>query len=115
MLWDVCTDSVMPTESIERRFQPRTNLLGVVFIRRFDSRLPADSCTTFNVSGNGLYLATLANHYAPGVNVYVTSDFRPGSLIHFATAGIIVRVDTLENDKWGVAMHVFLPSSSAAH
>jgi hypothetical protein len=71
--------------------------------------LPADSCTTFNISEDGLYLTTSANRYAPGVNIYVTSDFRPGSLMHFATAGKVVRIDKLEDDKWGVAMHVFFP------
>jgi hypothetical protein len=99
--------SAMPTESTERRRQPRTNLSEVAFIRPFDSRLPPDSCTTFNVSQDGLYLATLADHYAPGVKVYVTSDFQPGSTMHFATAGIVVRVEKLEDDKWGVAIHIF--------
>jgi hypothetical protein len=97
----------MPTESTERRRQPRTDLSQVVFIRPFDSRLPPDSCTTFNVSQDGLYLATLADHYVPGMNVYVTSDFQHGSLAHFANAGIVVRVDKLEDNKWGVAIHIF--------
>jgi hypothetical protein len=102
----------MPTESTERRRQPRTNLSEVAFIRPFDSRLRPDSCTTFNVSQDGLYLATLADHYAPGVKVYVTSDFHPGSLVHFATAGIVVRIEKLEDGKWGVAIHIFSASSS---
>jgi hypothetical protein len=105
----------MPTESTERRREARTNFSEVVFIRPFDSRLPPDSCTTSNVSQDGLYLATLAGHYAPGVNVYVASNFQSGSLVHFATAGIVVRVEKLENDKWGVAIHIFSPPWSKAH
>lgn len=107
--------SGMPTESTERRRQPRTNLSEVVFIRPFDSRLPPDSCTTSNVSQDGLYLATLADHYTPGVNVYVLSNFQSGSLVHFATTGIVVRVEELEDDKWGAAIHTFSPLSSTAH
>jgi hypothetical protein len=105
----------MPTESTERRRQPRTILSQVVFIRPFNSRLPPDSCNTFNVSQNGLYLSTLADHYVPGLNIYVTSDFQPGSLMHFATAGIVVRVEKLEDDKWGVAIHLFSVSSSTVN
>jgi hypothetical protein len=102
----------MPTESLERRRQPRINLSQVVRIRPVDSRLPPDSCTTFNVSQDGLYLATSAGHYAPGANVYVTSDFQPGSPMNYAMAGVVVRVEKLEeNGKWGVAIHIFSPSS----
>jgi hypothetical protein len=106
------SSSTMPTEFTERRRQPRTKLSEAVFIRPSDSRLPPDSCTTFNVSQDGLYLATSADYYAPGVNVCVTSDFQSGSPMHFATAGIVIRVEKLEDKKWGVAIHIFSPSSS---
>src|ERR1700680_1984829 len=102
----------MRIETTERRRQPRTNLSQVVLIRPLDSRLPPDSCTTFNVSQDGLYLATSAGHYAPGMNVYVTSDFRPDSQTNYAMAGVVVRVEKLEDDKWGVTIHIFSLSSS---
>jgi hypothetical protein len=102
----------MPIEPTERRRQPRTNLSQVVRIRPLDPSLPPEYRTTFNVSQSGLYFATSAGHYVPGVNVYVTSDFRPGSLMHFATAGIVVRVEKLEDNKWGVAIHIFSSASS---
>jgi len=105
----------MPTESTERRRQPRTNLSEVIFIRTSDSRLPPDSCTTVNISQDGLYLATLADHYAPGVKVYVTSDFQSGSPMNYATAGVVVRVERLKDDKWGVAINLFSPSASTVH
>ena len=107
----VSSDFDMP-ESKERRFQPRTHLSQVVLVRPIDSRSPADSCTTFNVSQDGLYVATLAGHYVPGVNVYVTSDFQPGSQMNYAMAGVVVRVEKLEDGEWGVAIHIFPPSSS---
>jgi hypothetical protein len=102
----------MPTESMERRRQPRIKLAQVVRIRPFDPSLPPEYCTTFNVSQDGLYLATSAGHYAPGMNVYVTSDFQPGSPMSHAVAGVVVRVEKLEDEKWGVAIHIFSPSSS---
>jgi hypothetical protein len=102
----------MLNETKERRRQPRTNLSQVVFIRPFDSRLPPDFCTTFNVSQEGVYLATSAGRYVPGMNVYLTSDFSPGSPITYAMAGIVIRVEKLEAAKWGVAIHIFSSSSS---
>jgi hypothetical protein len=105
-------DSFMLAESPDRRRQPRTNLSHTVFIRPLDSRLPPDSCTTLNVSQGGLYLVTAAAHYAPGVNVYVTSNFKSESPVNYAMSGIVVRVVKLENDKWGVAIHIFSSSSS---
>lgn len=102
----------MPTKSTERRREPRTNLSQVVLIRPLDSRLPPDSCTTRNVSQDGLYLATLTGHYVPGVNVYVTSNFQPGSPMNYAMVGVVVRVEKLKDDKWGVAIRIVSPSSS---
>ena len=102
----------MPIETTERRRQPRTSLSQVVRIRRFDPSWPLEYCTTLNVSQDGLYFATSEGHYAPGINVYVTSDFRPDSSINYAMAGMVVRVDKLEEDKWGVAIHIFSPSLS---
>jgi len=103
--------SPVPTESSERRHQPRLNLSQVVRIRPFDPNLPPEYCTTYNVSKEGLYLATSAGHYVPGMKVYVTSDFQPGSPLNHAAAGVVVRVDKLEDDKWGVAIHI-VPASS---
>jgi PilZ domain len=102
----------MLTESKERRRQPRTNLSQVVRVRRFDPRWPPEYCTTLNVSHDGLYFATSESHYAPGINLYITSDFRPNSSINYAMAGVVVRVDELENNKWGVAIHIFSPPAS---
>ena len=75
--------------------------------------LPPDFCTTFNASQDGVYLTTSASHYAPGVNVYLTSDFQTGSPMTYAMAGVVVRVDKLEGDKWGINRNddIFSPSS----
>jgi hypothetical protein len=78
-----------------------------VRIRPFDPSLPAEYCTTFDVSQDGLYFATSADHYAPGVNVYVSSDYHPGSPLNHALTGLVVRVEKLEDDKFGVAIQVF--------
>ena|SRR5450631_1255338 len=97
----------MPIETTERRRQPRTNSSQVVFIRPIDSRLPPDVCTAFNVSQSGVYLATSAGYYTPGAKIYLTGDFQPDSPMTYAMAGVVVRVDELEDEKWGLAIHIF--------
>src|SRR5580704_1555552 len=92
----------------EQRQTPRTPLQQVVRIRPFDPDLPPEYCTTFNVSQGGLYFATSANHYVPGMNVYVTSDFQGGSPLDRSVAGAVVRIDHLESDLFGVAVQIFM-------
>jgi hypothetical protein len=46
------------------------------------------------------------------MNIYLTSDFQAGSPMTYAMAGVVIRVDKLEVDKWGVAIHIFSESSS---
>jgi hypothetical protein len=91
----------------EQRQTPRRALKQVVRIRPFDPGLPPEYCTTFNVSQGGLYFATSANHYVPGMNVYVTSDFQVGSPLNRSVAGAVVRIDRLEGDLYGVAVQIF--------
>jgi hypothetical protein len=71
----------------ERRHAPRTDLKQVVRIRPLDPQFPPEYCTTFNISETGLYFATSTRHYIPGMNVYVTSDFQPGSPMNRSVAG----------------------------
>ena len=99
-------DSSPPTKTPERRSQSRTTSSQVVRVRPIDSRLPPDSGTALNVSESGLYLAIAAGHYAPGAHVYLTSDFQSGNQIDYATKGVVLRVEKLENKKWGVAIQV---------
>jgi hypothetical protein len=102
-------------EPQERRQYPRINLSQVVRIRPFDPSLPPEYCTTFNVSQSGLYFATQAAHYIPGMSVYVTSDFQPDSPLHSTVLGAVVRIDKLETDKWGVAIQIVSQSLAAAN
>jgi hypothetical protein len=96
----------MDKETNTPRRSPRTNLQQVVRIRPFDPQLPPEYCTTLNLSKDGLYFTTGAAHYAVGTNVYVTGDFQPGSPIHKAVVGAIVRVDQLPEDRFGIAIHI---------
>ena len=96
----------VPAEPNERRRAPRAKVKQMVRIRPFDPQLPPEYCTTFNISRNGLYLATSAGHYALGMNVYVTRDFQPGSPIEHDAVGAIVRIEKLEGEQFGVAIQL---------
>jgi hypothetical protein len=96
----------MTDKTEERRRSTRTDLRQVVRIRPFDPQLLPEYCTTLNLSPDGLYFTTAAAHYAVGTNVYVTGDFQPGSPIHKAVAGVIVRVDKLPEDRFGIAIQI---------
>jgi hypothetical protein len=60
-------------------------------------------------------LATQAAYSIPGMSVYVTSDFQPDSPLHSTVVGEVVRIDKLETEKWGVAIRIVSPSSTAAN
>ena len=102
----------MNAQSNERRRTSRLNLAQVMRIRPFDPDLPPEYCTTANLSQDGLYFTTSAGHYVPGMRVYVTSDYQPGSPMDHSVTGVVVRVEKVEGDKWGVAIRVLPPSAS---
>jgi len=105
---------MMHAEAHERRHAPRFDLAQMVRIRPFDPDLPAEYCTTFNVSKNGLYFASSGGHYTLGMMVYVTADFQPGSPMAHSVTGAVVRIDDLEGGKRGIAVHIFSGSSPKA-
>jgi len=68
-----------------------------------------------NGSQDGLYFSTEANHYVLGMSVYVTTDFHPESPLNFTFVGVVVRIDKLESDNWGIAIHVLSSSLAPAN
>lgn len=105
----------MSTEPQERRRYARVDLSQAVRIRPFDPSLPPEYCTTLNASQDGLYFPTEADHYELGMSVYVTTDFQPDSPLNSTFVGVVVRIDKLESDRHGIAIHVLSPSSAAAN
>lgn len=105
----------MSSDPQERRRYPRIDLSQAIRIRPFDPSLPPEYCTTSNASRDGLYFPTQAVHYVLGMSVYVTTDFQPDSPLNITFVGVVVRIDNLESDKWGIAIHVLAPSSEAAN
>ena len=45
----------------------------------------------------------------------MTSDFQPDSPLNSTVVGVVVRIDNLEGEKWGVAIHIVSSSSLTAN
>jgi len=101
------------TEARERRRYPRVDLSQATRIRPFDLSLPPEYCTILDGSQDGLYFSTEASHYVLGMSVYVTTDFQADSPLNSTFVGVVVRIDSLDEEKWGVAIHVLSPSTEA--
>jgi hypothetical protein len=92
----------------ERRQTQRESRSEPVLICPCDPQYPDEVCTTLNVSRNGLYFATTTEHYFPGMNVIVTPDFRSDDTMHREYIGDVVRLERLEDGKWGVAIRILM-------
>jgi PilZ domain len=92
----------------ERRQAQRENLSEPVLICPCDPEYPEEVCTTLNVSRNGLYFATTTEHYFPGMNVIVTLNFHSGDPMPLEYIGDVVRLERLEDGKWGVAIRILM-------
>ena len=98
----------MLTAAKESRLTPREPLSEPVLVRPCDSLYPEEICTTANVSRSGLYFVTPTKHYVVGMNVLVTLNFGPDDPKHREQIGDVVRVDELDEDKWGVAIRILM-------
>jgi hypothetical protein len=98
----------MQTAVKESRLTPRENLSEPILVRPCDSQYPEEICTSVNVSRSGLYLVTSTEHYFVGMNVIVTLNFGPDDPMHREQIGDVVRVDGLEDGKWGVAIRILM-------
>jgi hypothetical protein len=96
----------MQSQIQNRRRESRVKLAQLVRIRPLDPICPAETCTTANVSPSGIYFATSLEHYCPGMNVYVTRNFRPDDPTNREDAGTVVRVEKLRNGKVGIAINI---------
>ena len=92
----------------EPRQTQRENLSEPVRVRPCDPQYPGEVCTTLNVSRTGLCFATATEHYFPGMNVIVTLNFRSDNPIQREYIGDVVRLERLDNGKWGVAIRILM-------
>ena len=92
----------------ERRQAQREDQSESVLVCPCDLECPEEVCMTLNVSRNGLYFTTTTGHYFPGMNVIVTPNFRPDDPMGQEYMGDVVRLERLEDGKWGVAIRILM-------
>src|ERR1700691_2017917 len=101
----------MLTAPKECRLAPRETLPEPFLVRPCDPLYPEEVCTTANVSRGVLYFLTPRNHYFVGMNVVVTLNFGPDDPIDRKQIGDVVRIEALDEDKWGVAIRILMHSN----
>jgi hypothetical protein len=89
---------------------PRAKLSQRVRVRPYDPHDPEEVCVRQNLSRTGFDFETSLRHYFSGMGVGVTRNFAPGDLMNREEGGEVVRVERLNNGKWGVAIHVLISS-----
>jgi hypothetical protein len=94
----------------ERRREPRAMVSYRLRIRIPDTDHPAEICTAQNVSKSGLYFVTSSTHYLSGMRVCVIRNFHPDDQMTTEEMGTIVRVDSLKEDRKGVAIRIATPT-----
>jgi hypothetical protein len=96
----------LETAKQERRGAPRAKLPRIIRVRPFDLCLPEEVCITTNFSKTGLYFETSVRHYYAGMNVSVARNFHADDPVHREESAKIIRVEKLEDGKWGVAIRI---------
>jgi hypothetical protein len=95
----------------ERRQAQREDRSEPVLVCPCVSQYPEEVCTTLNVSRNGLYFAASTEHYFPGMKVIVTLNFRWNDPERREYIGDLVRLETLEDGRLGVAIRIWMRSN----
>ena len=92
----------------ERRTIRRLKISRPLLVHPEDPACKQAVETTQNASRFGVYFATGAKHYYPGMQLRVTLGYSPNDPCNAASFGKVVRLDPLENGDWGIAVRILL-------
>jgi hypothetical protein len=96
----------LETEKQERRKASRAKISRTVWVRPFDFHLSDEVCATTNLSRTGLYFETSFGHYYTGMYVAVVRNFQRDDTLNHEETAKIMRVERLNEGRWGVAIHI---------
>ncbi len=97
------------TEYPEKRRTRRAKIARQLRVRPSEPRDEhfEDLPISVNASREGVYFTTRRNSYYKGMRVFVTFPYRsPHDPMNCEYVGQVVRVEELENGKFGVAVHL---------
>ena len=96
--------TIAPDTRRERRGRLRVRMLKPLRVRSQDPRHKDDIPTTLNVSRDGLYFTTWAEHYHVGMYVGVIFPYSSVDAVNVQSEGRIIRIDRLEDGRLGIAV-----------
>lgn len=102
------TGSQKETVGKERRRNPRVKMARPVLVNPHDPFYLEEVQTTVNISKDGYYFTTAANHYYMGMPVGVTFPYTPGDPCNMEKQAKVVRIDKLPEGKFGIALQLIL-------
>lgn len=92
----------------ERRRNRRSKMARPVLVRPRDPNYHEEAQTTVNISRDGYYFVTAAQHYYLGMPVGVTFPYTPGDPCNAEKSAKVVRIDKLPDGKLGIAVQLIL-------
>ena len=99
------TRAIPRVRSVVRR-NPRANVSQPILIRPLNSKYPEETCTSLDLSRNGLYVESDSNHYYVGMEIYLTRNALPGDTTNHEEHGSVVRVVKLGRGKCRFAIQI---------
>ncbi len=102
------TAEIAPLPQKEQRRGRRAKISKPVRVRPLDPNYKEEVQTTLNASRSGLYFTTRAGHYYLGMLVRVTFPYAGFDPCHSEYSGEVVRVEELEDGRFGVAVRIYL-------
>jgi hypothetical protein len=101
-------DVIAQVTQEERRRSRRVNISEPVRVRPSDPKYQDEVRNTLNVSRNGLYFSTWAEHYYIGMSLGVTFPYASVDLGNGESVGRIVRIERLNDGRFGIAVQILL-------
>jgi PilZ domain-containing protein len=102
------TAVIVPVAEKERRAARRVKISRPILARPSDPKYDEEVQNTLNTSRDGLYFATRAKHYHVGMRLSVTLGYSPSDPCNSASFGEVVRIDRLEDGRFGIAVQIRL-------
>lgn len=101
----------LETQYAEKRRSRRAKIAKPLRVRPSEPRDEhfEDNPVSINASKEGIYFQTRKSNYYKGMRVFVTFPYTsPHDPMNFEYVGEVVRIDTLPNNRLGVAVHLLL-------
>jgi hypothetical protein len=94
----------------ERRRTRRTKIARPMLARPVDpkNKKKEEVQSSVNSSRDGLYFATEATHYYVGMHLNVTLGYSPNDPCNYQSLGEVVRIDRLEDGRFGIAVKIHM-------